>query len=71
MRRGGASYLQIGEQLGVGKCRAQQLVMSALREEAYRLGRRTISEEALDSIRFVKRRTPSPANGLVERLTAN
>jgi hypothetical protein len=52
MRRGGAKYLEIGHHLHVSDCRARQLVMRALAEEAHRQGFRSPTGAELESIKF-------------------
>lgn len=51
MRRGGAKYFEIAKELHVSNCRARQLVMRALSEQARQRGSRLPTQAALDSIR--------------------
>lgn len=56
MRRSGVTYRQIGEHLGVTPGRGRQLVMQALRAEGRRAGHRQPTEQALESIKYYRRR---------------
>ena len=51
-------YKEIAEQLSVTLARARQLVLEALRAEARREGQRQPTEEALESIKYRRRRPP-------------
>lgn len=52
MRRGGARYFEIANELHVSNARARQLVLRALSAEAKKRGGRLPTQAALESIRF-------------------